>query len=403
MPVYMDWGFVQAIFPHAHRISSLTFVVSSISDLVAFLGLEMPFLETLFCSNSYHMAENMNIDTAARELPRAGAFPRLHTLRVTGSVLCPALAFPTLRSLNVYCDPREDINDLLDFFEACPWLRVIRFQLSQNSQRNPDVTHTIGARPAASLPSLLFCHIDNQVYHEGPGVSTWVSTFLHKVHFPATAQLRVNCPLARYVRLSTFIPFSPPAPFIRTLDTLELRFMPLGRSRPGEWSLVVKGYRDGSRSLAITMTDAKWSREAQSSGPSDILFDLARSFSHSPSSSLAALRLEFGSGVSVVRNDWLLLLQTLPTLGALTVRIDSSNNLLTVLRKNPGLCPALRTLSITCDNGSGVHGALLTVVELRVREGQGLENLTFRGSEGTPLSVGRLERLMAMVPNVVTS
>ncbi|TFK86641.1 hypothetical protein K466DRAFT_587052 [Polyporus arcularius HHB13444] len=395
MPVYIGMDMLQAILPHAQRISSLLLMVSSTSDLAAFLALDMPSLETLFVAGT-----NRNITFEG--LPqRTGTFPRVQTLRVTLSVIHPALASPALRTLVAYCGPDEHIGPLLDLFEACPQLQSLQLELSMNRHHTSVITH-LEERPVISLSRLRHCYILDNVYERPLLMSMWVSAFLQKVHYPITAQLRVNCPLARYTRLSAFMPSSPPAPYICTLHALEVRFVSLAPARPGEWRLMVKGYTDGSQSLDISMTDAKWSDLARSSGPSSILFDLARSFSRAPSISLTTLQMDFDGCVSVVQNDWLLVLQALPTLDTFTVRIDSANRLLTVLRKNPGLCPGLRTLSITCDNGSGVHGALLTVVEHRVGEGQGLENLTFRGNKAAPLSDRRLERLRALVPNFVT-
>ncbi|RDX45562.1 hypothetical protein OH76DRAFT_1407948 [Lentinus brumalis] len=397
IPISIRMDMLQAILPHAQRVSSLSFMVTSASDLAAFLALDMPSLETLFVAGT-----DENIASEGLRLG-TGAFPRVHTLRVTLSVLHPALAFSALRILIVHCGPDEGIGPLLDLLEACPQLQSLQLALSLNRHVHTSVITHLEVRPVISLPSLRHCYIIDNVYERPLLMSIWVSTFLQQVHYPTTAHLRVICPLARYTRLSAFMPSSLPTPYICTLHALEVCFESLAPARPGEWRLLVKGYTDGSQSLDISMTDAKWSDLARSSGPSDILFDLARSFSRAPSISLTALRMDFDSGVSVVQNDWLLVLQVLPTLENLTVRVDSANNLLTVLRKNPGLCPGLRTLSITCDNGSGVHGALLTVVEHRAGEGLGLENLTFRGNKAAPLSDRRLERLRALVPNVVTS
>ncbi|RPD55476.1 hypothetical protein L226DRAFT_538712 [Lentinus tigrinus ALCF2SS1-7] len=338
--------FIETILPHVHRISSLSFTL------------------------------------------RFKYKPAAHL------VLLPGSAFPSLRTL-IVGDPVNHTVPLLDFLNACPQLEVLELHLSEDT-RSSNLTLLHNHSPV-SLPCLRRCYIRDDLYS---AQHTWIPVLLQRIRFPAKTKLRVSCSYGRYIRICSYLPFSPSVPTIPALDVLELRFVPMGKSRPGDWILSMKGRRRRSEVLSMVITAARWGPADASSGPSDVLFDLAKVFSHEPSISLAVLDLEFGIGVSVLKGDWLSILQAVPTLAVLKVHINSCNNLLTVLRKNVGLCPVLRTLSITCENGSGVHGALVTVVELRTQEGHGLESLMFRGTKGTPLSVGRRERLKTLVPHV---
>ncbi|KAI0697666.1 hypothetical protein C8T65DRAFT_832453 [Cerioporus squamosus] len=134
--------------------------------------------------------------------------------------------------------------------------------------------------------------------------------------------------------------------------------------------------------------------------PSGALSDLAGLFSNA--ASLTAVTLRLDSGITASKDVWTVIFDAIPSLSSLTVHIDSCRDLLVVLRKNPARWPALRRLSISCHNGSGIHESLLAVVENRAREGLRLKYLAFSGSREKPLSEHRMRRLQGWVDEVTT-
>ena len=353
-PLTLYWGLdlklIDTVAPHVHRIASLTLFVLDKDRLMSHL------------------------------------FQRL-----------PGSSFSSLRTLKIG-DPRIYTVPLLNLLSQCPQLQELHLDLREDT-RNPNPALFVD-RPSVVLPCLRRCNIQDLRYSSENQMHLWAPPFLSKLQYPATTQLRIYSAYGRHIRPCSFIPFSPSVATIPAIEKLNLCFSPMGRSRPGDWSLLMEGRAGGSKVLTIDIVGAQWGPTHPPSGPSDVLCDLARLFEHAPSISLAVLDLEFGSGLSVVRSDWLLVLQAVPTLTVLSMRIGSCKSLFSVLRNNVSLCPSLRTLSIACGNGSGVHGELVSIVELRAREGQGLESLTFRGNKDTPLSTHRLARLKALVPHV---
>ncbi|TFK92550.1 hypothetical protein K466DRAFT_217719 [Polyporus arcularius HHB13444] len=392
--------FLRTIPSHVSRIHSLSLHLPLGSDYAAYLtalfNLDMPLLETMRCS-TYATAWPIGLtDSTTHRVPDGQKFPRLRKLAFCGPGLpTRAFAFPSLRELKfddgMFSEP---LGPLMDFLESCAQLEVLEMNIQSPARQFRT------ERDAVSLPHL---KIFSLLLDAPEGL--WAYDFLEQVIVPATAQMNITWLAGSDHPLRYLIPTSPlslSVEAIQVIHTLTIRFNYDRTVRDdSKWILSVNGFVPSHSQpyLKLTIHCPCWTLE-EDVRPSDALSDLSGLFTCAPSLQKVKLRLDHG--ITVTPDHWFVILNSFPSLSSLTVRIGSCRSLLTVLRRNPTRWPALRRLSISCRNGSGVHECLLSAIERRAREGSRLEYIAFSGSPRRRLSEHRMRRLEGLVDEVTT-
>ena len=389
---------------HVMRVHSLSFQLplgsGYVPHLTALLDLDMPLLETLTCRSYFADTGTLVLNQSSwRNRPTSDVFPRLRTLSLHGTGLAsPAFAFSSLTKINIHDgvdglgDPPDDLYQLL---EGCPQLQVLNLNTSTCFWGLQD--RDSASRARVFLPCLRAFSL---VLRMPSGM--WANNFLKQVCVPALERMRITWAMGSTVSLSILIPSGPPSSIgvevLHTIHTLQF----CCRERPDdEIVLHANGFVSGDPEPRLTLNihDPHSSLELDSSGA---IRALAKIFCHA--ASLTSFELLLHDRVTVRPHEWCSILDELPWLSSLTVRINSCRDLLTTLRRHPTRWSGLRRLSIWCHNGSGVHESLLTAVERRARAGlHPLEYLAFCGNPETPLSVHRMRRLQDHVREVSTT
>ena len=389
--------FLQTLESRGH-LSRLSELSVRLEDKFALLELTMPNLETLRCAALGHRFLDLSPPDVDHTLPSASRnFPRLRRLEcLHGCLFAPSLAFRSLKILVHHGRP-------LEFFLFLKGLELCE-ELEELSLLNwtPPI-HPLLPNPALCLPCVMprlrRCHIET--CHDG--VAPCVLEFLSNVVLPPTVYLSME---SEYVSLPTaIIPTSPPPTVFHAVDTIQVKLS----SDPSEgvWRYEVHGSAEDSDSerIMLTMFQMAWGAASITSDSSPPLRGIAELFS---SGRITCFVLYCGTGNSVTVDAWLHVLAALPLLVKFAVTISACRNLLRALRRPRAegqelLCTYLKRFSITCANGSGVHELLVMEIEWRASLGLQLEKLEYRNPWSVPLSEDRLERLKAIVVEVVIS
>ncbi len=407
---------------HSSRLISIFVTVDDrhVDTLRPLVLLNMPNLHTMTLGVPHRRDKDGAFSERLRiELPllphMSDRFPRLHTLHIHGALVSPALFASSLRTLHMkgcgeyyhssYDEPCSSgrilsIDILLDALRKCPLLEELKVEKAT-------IPHDLVATPGRSLPrlpNLRRCTIDD----DNP---QFIRTFLAHVEMPSTVALQVQ---HKSSPLSRLLPDTPVAlvSAVTGLDVAIERPRPLLFARHMAPCCVTITGSEGRLSLATSYQH--WSNDATAQPPrSIVLREIVQKFAPSPA--LRELTLRLDTRLVVVQADWDFALEAFPELTKLVVHIDTCRRLVRTLRR-PHVCPHLETIAIHCSDGKGVHENVVSMAEFRVAKGTSLRRFEYHqkprgdpegrllpqtGEMTTPLSLKRIARLRAFIPEVV--
>ncbi|TBU41286.1 hypothetical protein BD309DRAFT_284481 [Dichomitus squalens] len=353
-----------------------------------FIQLAMPGLQTLHCNAvTVQPSRSDALNPRDHTPPSVANFPRLRSLQLPeGLLLVPSLAFPTLRTI-IHDTDALDLKLVLMALQLCPQLEELTLT-KWMYPRGINLPFDALLLPCP-LPRLRRCVIDDL---SGGTTPSYTVEFLSKIAVPPTAHLEVR---ATSISLpSHIIPTAPPLATLGAVDTLHLK-LPTNTTLYSE----IQGLAGHTERVNLTLSTPTPVRRAGRvvTDCSATLYDTVDVFSSA--AHITSLVLECWPDYTVTKNAWLITLASLPFLVSLAVRVRSCQRLLRALRRP--VCFHLKQLAITCTNGGGVHELLAIAIEWRASLGASLEKLEYYNEISPPLSESRMERLRALVSDVL--
>ena len=403
LPFVLDFGnmynmpFLKTLEDRGHlrRLSELSMALpyNHFSLIYSFCQLSMPELRILRCRVAVFCFDDTSGPREEEyDFPIVHNFPRLRRLELPeGLLFTPFLAVPSLTTLVHSGEPLDPILFILAL-KLCPELEVLSLQ---NFRRPTGLSFDVENDDLrCPLPRMSWCSIDNS---EVESSRSFVREFLHMITLPPTACLTVYHADV-YFPSDIIPPLFQPAIVgtinklhltIESGDTTDIRRVGIACSA-GDFKCI---------DVSLTTRTCEWSRRDVDCY--SILHDATEIFS---SARITSLVLECAPDDSEKENIWINILLELPFLLSLIVHVRSCRKLLRALGP-PGhiICAFLRCLAITSCSGSGVHELLVMVAEWRVSMGAPLEKLEYYDESSPPLSVSRMQRLRAVVPEVIVS
>ncbi|PIL27693.1 hypothetical protein GSI_10846 [Ganoderma sinense ZZ0214-1] len=374
---------IQQIPHFVSRLCTLTVLLGKGVNVLLYLkilyNLEMPGLRCLQLQLTAEACRVMPRLAPLGRAPRPGNFPQLLSLITRGDFLSPILAVPTLKKLTVI-GRVYSLGTLASILSHC----------SGNLEDLELITcHTEDVLTHDTRVS--FPHLRRLLVHNYAPV--WTRTFLQMVACPAKTRLYI---LAFESALNLALPSSSQLPSFATVSNVAVSFIVASPSN----ILRITGSSRSESFIHIELKGAKWGPAPSPHGASYLIPDLIRFWG--AHQALTSLTLDLLHRVSVTEGDWRLLLSGFSALISLHVRIDNGRPLLRVLHKEL-LCPELKELTLTCNNGSGIHELFVLAVEFRAANGSRLKRLVFSRprddipGQSVPWSAARIWRLMFAV------
>lgn len=374
---------IKTIPQHVSRLSTLMVVFNKGVNITPYLKtlyyLEMPGLCVLELRLKVEDGPGTPLLPPLGQVPRPSNFPQLQRLITRGDFLSPILAVPTLKKLSV-TGRVYSLGTLASILSHC-------------SGNLEDL-------------ELISCYVDDAVAHESPvsfphlrrywvhnHAPFWARAFLRMIACPATTALYIQ---AFEAALNPALPPSTQLPSVATVNKVAVSFVVASPFN----ILRVSGFCKSETRVHVELQGAKWGPASTPHGPSYVIPDLIKLWG--ANQALTALTIDLLHGVSVIEGDWRLLLTAFPALSVLNIRIDSGRPLLRVLHKEL-LCPKLKTFTLRCNNGSGMHELFVRAVEFRAANGARLKRLVFYRpqdsipGQSVPWSAARIWRLMFAV------
>ncbi|KAI0686619.1 hypothetical protein C8Q76DRAFT_803869 [Earliella scabrosa] len=174
------------------------------------------------------------------------------------------------------------------------------------------------------------------------------------------------------------------------IDVMRLSFDPVPSTNVGSFTLALA--QDRSRRLRLSVRDVVWGSSRGPFGPSSLLHDFFSLLPTALSHHATVVQCDF-AGVSIVKHDWVAMLEAFPNVSHLTVTTTSSRKFFRVLRKLP-VCGWLACLHVKSTDGSGAHEQIVSAIESLASRGARLQLLVL--DRPNPLSKARCARLGAL-------
>ncbi|PIL29347.1 hypothetical protein GSI_09398 [Ganoderma sinense ZZ0214-1] len=388
---------------HLLRVTFLlvTFRGDYRTDLLDLMDLKFPALRHLTCR--YETLKEL-VDPPSAQIISARLsdnLPRLLILHIHGRCLTPAFLVPSLRNLYIFGPISLSPNLILNGLRACPSLEELMIEdVFEAPDEEGQALVGVGSPiPMERLQTLALVSI--------PG-NGFTNRFLPHLEYPPTTDIKI---VGQGALVSSYLCHSSPPTSTPATSTIQRVVFAL---TPNHNEFVSKCEINGSSAsspsrFSMTFWYGPWDFPADHDHTRHFL-DFATVFSSSQAPVLTHVTFSMERGLSVSDEDWHTVLDACPQVRHLDVRIASCRGLLRTLRRHIQLLPQLETLSITCENGSGVHESLVAAIESRAAMGVSrLDELRFyterlarrKEVDVFPLfSVPRLERLKAHVRDV---
>lgn len=369
------------------------------ADLLDLIDLKLPSLRHLICN--YEMSRAV-VDPPIAEIRNArpsDKIPKLLILNIHGRCITPAFFVTSLRDLRIFGAAMVSPDFILNSLRTCPSLE--KLTVEDLYEEPPGAQTLADLRPPIPMGRLRFLTLSTL------SGDAFASPFISHLDYPPTTQIKI---IGQGTFLSSYLCHSSPptsTPATSTIQRLVFTITPNHDDILS--SCEVEGSSDLAPSrLSVLLWYGPWDFPAEHDHVSRFLdFPVIFSSSQAPALTHVTIRLE--RGLSVSYEDWHVVLGACPQIRHFAVRIASCRGLLRALRKYR-LLPQLLTLSITCENGSGVHESLVSAIESRAAmDVSRLDELRFytesllrRMNVDTfpPFSTARLERLKIHVRDV---
>ena len=387
---------------HLLRVTllSITFSYDSLAALRDLIDLELPSLRQLTCE--YQLSKQ--IEQFRPMMPNENThssdnLPQLVFLNIHGKCITPALFVASLRDVYIFGVAIVSPVLILNALRACPGLESLAIEDIHEEPVGTQALANFGPPIPMERLALLTLSYNPQ--------DAFASPFLSHLEYPPTTRIKI---IGENTVLSHYLCYLSPPISTSAASTVQRLVFTLTPNHYDILSLCeVKGSSDVSPNrLSMTLPYGPWDYPLGHDHAKRFL-DFAVVFSSSQAPVLTDVTFDLEHGLSISYEDWLTVLLACPQIRHITVRIASCRGLLRALRRYH-LLPQLETLSITCENGSGVHESLVSAIESRAARGTSrLDKLRFcterlaRRKEADvfpPFSTSRLQRLKAHVRNV---
>ena len=389
---------------HLFRVTalSITFGHNSLAYLRDLIDLQLPSLRQLTCEYQLSMQrEQFDPMMQARNAYSSDNFPQLVCLNIHGNCMTPALFVASLRDVYIFGVTFVSPALILNALRACPGLESLAIEDIHEEHIEAQAIADLG--PPVPMEKLMLLTLSTHPQ------DSFASPFLSHLKYPSTTRIKI---VGQETTLSAFLCYSSPSISTPASSTVQYVVFTLTPDYDDPLSLCeVKGSSDESPNrLCMSLGYGPWDNGFPS-GPDHTgrFLDFATVFSPSQAPVLTDATFNLEQGLSISYEDWDTVLGACPQIRHFTVRIASCRGLLRALRRYH-LLPQLETLSITCENGSGVHESLVSAIESRAARGASpLDKLRFcterlarrKEVDGfPPFSTPRLERLKAHVRDV---
>ena len=387
--------------PDSHRINFLSITFNpkyrTNDDLLDLIDMELPNLRHLNC---YYSPSRSIADPPAPEIRNARTsdkIPHLRILHAHGRCVTLAFIVTSLRELRIFGPTIATPDFILEALRACPGLEKLTIE---NVSHNPEAEAHMDSGPPIPLERLKLLTL---VSISG---KRFAPLFLPRLTYPPTTQIRITGAASC---LSDFLCHSSPptpTPAASTIQSLIVTILPDHTQHLSRCE--VKGSSDLAPSrLLMSLYCIKWGDDRDLK----LFLDVPAVFLLPDVCNVTHLTFSFECGLSVSYPNWEAVLGACSQIRHLAVRFASCRTLLRVLRREE-LLPQLLSLSITCENGRGVHESLVLAIESRAEmDVSPLDELRFynqlvaRRKEVVafpPFSRARLERLKVRVRDVYT-
>nr|VWP00612.1 Beta-glucosidase (EC [Ganoderma boninense] len=365
-------------------------------DLLDLIHLKLPSLKHLSCR--YETSKEL-VDAPAEQIRNARSsdnHPRLLILHIHGRCLTPAFLVASLRNLHIFGPINLSTDFMLNALRACPSLEELMIEdvFETPSQGAQAVMGLESPIPMERLGSLTLVSL--------PG-DAFTRRFLPHLEYPPTTEIDI---IGFGTLMSSYLCHSSPptsTPATSTIQRVAFSIIPNHSEFLSKCE--VKGSSNSSASrLSLILWYGPWDFPSDHDDHHHArrFLDFATVFSSSQAPMLTHVEFRMERGLSMSDEDWHTVLDACPQIRSLDVRIASCRGLLRTLRRHQ-LLPQLESLSITCENGSGVHESLVAAIESRAAMAVShLDKLRFytawlaRRKEVDafpPFSESRLERL----------
>ncbi|KAM5539762.1 hypothetical protein V8D89_006575 [Ganoderma adspersum] len=389
---------------HLLRVNllSITFSHDTLTDLRDLIHLGLPSLRQLTCE--YQLSRQLEQFDAMVQIRNAHSsdnFPQLVFLNIHGKCITPAFFVASLRDVYIFGAAVVSPVLILNALRACLDLESLAIE---------DIhEESVGAQALADLgPPVPMEKLTLLTLSSNPG-KPFASAFLSHLQYPSTTRIKI---IGQGTTLSEYLCYSSPLISTPASSTVQRVVFTLTPNHDEDLSLCeVKGSSDVSPNrLSMSLRYGPWDFDLPSGHDHARRFlDFANVFSSSQAPVLTNATFNLEHGLSIPYEDWHTVLLACSQIRHFAVSIASCRGLLRALRRHH-LLPQLETLSITCENGSGVHESLVSAIESRAAMGVSrLDELRFytewlarrkENDDFPSFSTSRLARLKAHVRDV---